>query len=632
MRLPKYYHRNMVAHRSDDVELSTQSLSCAVPVAGKPHRFIISNITGVFAKPGRLSFVLGQSGSGKTTFLQLLRGHAPADGYVRGSVLANGRIVQAKHSRRFAQYVPQEDVFISSFTAREFLRFTAELRYHGGASSSSQKGTRQGGIRQESHQGGTRAYDKVVDDVLRGLGLVDCADTVIGDPSADIPGLSGGERRRLSIAVALLTSPPPSCLLLDECTSGLDSKAAYDMVLLLKSLAQQKGLAILVSVHQPSWRICELADELTILHRGEKVFQGDWKAAESHFTTNSGAGLPKHINPAEHYLDLLQTSLPSAKATWRQVWKETGADSNVLHVVDVNGNFMKHFTDSSAETLDERFGSGYNTSFWQQYDILARRGLKDVFKDKRKLLRGLRMRVFPSLLLGLFFLGLASSQDPGSFSVLGVQFIAIQSTIFDACFTAALQFPADRRLLSKEYFDGSYSLSAWYLAYWSVLFVLTLLWSFAYATPIYFMAGFARTFFAFGTFASVLMACCVFGLGFGIYLGIYAKDYQAAKSMALPLLIPLMLFSGYILPFASIPWFWRWLYYVSPYQYALTILRTAHHQHSFAANRFAPLSANSSDDASVSISVCFAILLAEGFGFMAVSYFLLRKRIYKQAI
>ena len=114
-------------------------------------------------------------------------------------------------------------------------------------------------------------------------------------------GISGGERRRLSIAMELLTFPQPSCLLLDECTSGLDSQAALELVRVLQSLAKDRGLAVLASLHQPSWKLCEMADGVVILHEGNKVYHGDWQHAEQHFTA-FGSATPPHENPADHFL------------------------------------------------------------------------------------------------------------------------------------------------------------------------------------------------------------------------------------------------------------------------------------------------------------------------------------------
>ena len=141
----------------------------------------------------------------------------------------------------------QEDALLAQLTPKECLRFAANMRL------------------QKSEEERTH----IVDDLLDSLGLLDCKDTKIGNNL--IKGVSGGERKRTSIGVELITDP---CLIfLDEPTTGLDSTTALQVVLLLKDLAK-KGKTVISTIHQPSSELFNEFDRLMLLVDGRCIFHG----------------------------------------------------------------------------------------------------------------------------------------------------------------------------------------------------------------------------------------------------------------------------------------------------------------------------------------------------------------------
>ena len=171
---------------------------------------ILHGINGAFI-PGQLTALMGPSGSGKTTLMNAMSGRGAVK-VSTGEILMNGGRMTRARVRKISALVPQLDVLFAVLTCRETLDYTARLALK---SSKKERAAR-------------------VDQVVRDLSLEGCLDVLVGNE--DIKGLSGGERKRVSIGMELLTNP--SIMFLDEPTSGLDSKIAKDVVELLQKLAE----------------------------------------------------------------------------------------------------------------------------------------------------------------------------------------------------------------------------------------------------------------------------------------------------------------------------------------------------------------------------------------------------------
>ena len=192
--------------------------SCTVHVKDrktKQHRAILQKVSGI-AKAGEVVAILGPSGSGKTTLLNQLAHRAPGGGLegVTGALLLNGEEPTLRSFRNVSSYVEQEDVLIGSLTVAETLDFAARLAPSSLPSNSARR--------------------SLVSRLISAFGLESCADTIVGTPIRK--GISGGQKRRLSVASQLITGP--KMLFLDEPTSGLDSSASYETMSFIKSAAR----------------------------------------------------------------------------------------------------------------------------------------------------------------------------------------------------------------------------------------------------------------------------------------------------------------------------------------------------------------------------------------------------------
>ena len=243
-------------------------------------------------KQGCLLGVLGPSGAGKTTLLDVLGGRlATGRGrLLQGDIRVSGALVGPHDLHRLVKFVPQEDMLPAASTVREHLLFHARLRM-----------PRQGLACADFEslcEGRVRALMDV-------LGLAKVADSVIGDQY--LRGISGGEKRRVSLAMELVSSR--GLLLLDEPTTGLDSTNAASVVTLLHHLTAA-GTTVLLSIHQPRSDVLGMLDRMVVLSpRGQMVFSGPMAHAEPFFTS-AGYPCPPGVHVADYALSLVMSLSP----------------------------------------------------------------------------------------------------------------------------------------------------------------------------------------------------------------------------------------------------------------------------------------------------------------------------------
>lgn len=200
------------------------------------------------AQPGEILAIMGTSGAGKSTLLDILAGRLESKD-LKGTITTNGSIIDKKKFRKSSGYVMQSDALYPLLTVRETIRYAAYLRVSGKT---------------------TEEKKEIAEATMKLLRLDDCVDTIVGDD--DNRGISGGQRRRVSVAVDIVHSP--SVIFLDEPTSGLDSSTAFGVVESLKELAVAKGCTIVMTIHQPSARLFSLLDRVIFLAAGRVTYNG----------------------------------------------------------------------------------------------------------------------------------------------------------------------------------------------------------------------------------------------------------------------------------------------------------------------------------------------------------------------
>ncbi len=240
---------------------------------------ILSDIQGM-AHPGEIMAVMGASGAGKTTFLDILA-RKNKRGTVGGDFYVNGERVSDADYKNVVGFVDQEDTMLPTLTVHETILTSALLRL--------------------PRDMGRTAKEQRVFEVEKQLGIYHIRDSLIGSEEGKGRGISGGEKRRVSIACELVTSP--SILFLDEPTSGLDAYNAYNVIECLVTLAKTYKRTVIFTIHQPRSNIVALFDRLMLLAQGKMVYSGPFSQCQDYFDA-IGYSCPPGFNIADYLVDL----------------------------------------------------------------------------------------------------------------------------------------------------------------------------------------------------------------------------------------------------------------------------------------------------------------------------------------
>ncbi|KAJ5088545.1 hypothetical protein N7456_012161 [Penicillium angulare] len=265
---------SLVAHsaiREKCVEFGFQNLGFSV----KGGSDVLSELTGEI-KQGSLWGVMGPSGAGKSTFVNVLLGKIKQ---TSGSIHVNGIEGHMRKFKKLIGFVPQDDIILPELTVRENILHSARIRLEVSWTESQ--------IQQH------------VNALISCLRLTHVQHSLVGDVSKR--GISGGQRKRVSIALELAAAP--KALVLDEPTSGLDATAALSIIRLLKALCHQ-GVTVMCIIHQPRAEIFQALDKLLLLSGGRQVYLGDRSRCVEYFETK-GFTFPRHCNPADVIMDII---------------------------------------------------------------------------------------------------------------------------------------------------------------------------------------------------------------------------------------------------------------------------------------------------------------------------------------
>jgi ABC-type multidrug transport system ATPase subunit/ABC-type multidrug transport system permease subunit len=553
------------------VTIEADSVSYAVGIKGSAKKVILDKISATI-RPGQMVALMGASGAGKTTLLNVLSGSIK---YSSGSMRVNGHAHNLAGFKRLTAFIPQDDTLLDSLTAREVFHYTARLRMPALATKLERE--------QKIHW------------VMKKLSLLDHADTRIGNVAQK--GMSGGQRKRVSIGLELLVDP--SVLFVDEATSGLDSKMASDVLQILKGLASE-GRTVISTIHQPSYLLFCLFDELVLLNAGKLVYHGTTARTFDYFTQELGVQMPRNENPADVYMRVLQPDLDDdvdkqSVTDFASIWQQhqhaylPPLDSTLIPVLtgglpssssssSMSSHEVMGGTEASSHysiKMKSECGSNGNGSSgisqWQQFVVLLERCLYDSVKDKHKFMQGLTMKLGVGILLGVVFIQQAGTTQASAFTTEGPLFFLCFASVMDTIFPTVMVFPQTRVLVVREYRNHYYQIGPYFSAQLVCNLLLNTLYAIFMAVPPYFLVGLQLEADKFFIFFGVLVVMSWIGVGLGIGVGSRCDSVDDAPKMIMPLLLPLMMFSGFLIPYNEIPVYFRWLYHFSFFQYGLNI-------------------------------------------------------------
>uniref|UniRef100_A0A3Q2PRV3 Broad substrate specificity ATP-binding cassette transporter ABCG2 n=1 Tax=Fundulus heteroclitus TaxID=8078 RepID=A0A3Q2PRV3_FUNHE len=401
---------------------------------------ILMDLNGIM-RPG-LNAILGPTGSGKSSFLDILAGRKDPLG-LSGEVLIDGA-PQPPNFKCLSGYVVQEDVVMGTLTVRQNLSFSAALRLPTSVPQSEKEAR--------------------VEHLIRELCLSKVADSKVGSPMTR--GISGGERKRTNIGMELIIDP--AVLFLDEPTTGLDASTANSVLLLLKRMASH-GRTIIMSIHQPRYSIYRLFDTLTLLVGGRMVYHGPAPSALDYFS-NIGYPCEPHNNPADFFLDVLNGVFTKPNLTF----EELGSTRQNIeeHLVEEYKN-SSYSSDARADLRrilqnKERLSPAgsrsvaYNSSFLHQLRWVFQRTFQNLMLTPQTSVAQVGVNVFLALIVGAIFFSVQDDQS-GLQNRMGALFFITTNQCFSTVSAAEL-FIAERNLFVHEYISGYYRVSVYFLS------------------------------------------------------------------------------------------------------------------------------------------------------------------------
>lgn len=465
--------------------------------------------------------IMGPSGSGKTTLLNTLACRLDRNTKVRGDVRMNGQEYGNTELKKLSGYVMQDDLLNGNLTVGETLRYTAELRLPPSVSPEE---------RQER-----------IDEVLAQMGLTHAKETIVGSPL--IKGISGGERKRLCVAMELLTRP--KLLFLDEPTSGLDSVTALSLCTKLKKLASQGLCTVVCTIHQPQAKIFRLFDKLLLLKAGEVIFAGETKDALPFFAA-AGFPCPAYENPADHFLDVITPSLSDSVQDLKAKEEKLKAHFNQPEV-DLN-----LWADKPVMLPREQ------TPWVRQFAVLFRRTLKEQWRKRAMLATQLLQSIVMAVLIGTVFLQIGEGQFSSTRRQPVLFFCVINQGVFGSLMVIN-SFPAERTLSLRERAAGTYYVSAYFLAKTTAETLFQLVTPVLFSCTVYWLVGLQPLAGKFFIFTAFMILCSLAATSLALAVSAICRTVDMSVTV-LPLVLEICrLFGGFFLSPANLPNYFSWL-------------------------------------------------------------------------
>jgi len=512
---------------------------------GEPDRKLLDNVWGEVPEK-QTTAIMGPSGAGKTSLLNILAGRAASRGRVKidSDVRLNNFTVDPTDIkvRKHIAFVAQDDSLQVTSTPREAIYFSAKLRLPRGTPE--------------------KDLIKLVNKMLKELGLEHCADTYVG--GALLKGISGGERKRTSVGVELVVRP--AMVFLDEPTSGLDSFSAVQLCQVLKKVANA-GSSVLFTIHQPASEIFSSFDSLILMNKGKVMYNGPVPNVADYFG-DRGHPLPPKYNPADWIMTVAQ-SVPLDELNQKGFFLQDERKLPEPFSGHLDGK------DELGITLTERHSSGnYDerpVGVLTQIYMLFGRELKNLKRDTVAVGARFGLTIFLSVLVGIIFLdvGQADSAQPQNLnSQFGALIMVVLMCMFGTAQPALLAFPEERPVFLREYSTNHYSVFSYFLSRLTMEAFITALQILVQAVITYFLIEFRSEFFLFYLNMYVL---AMSSTALAVFLGCSVEDPKLGQELLPLLFVPQMLFSGFFVVPELIPVWLRWARYLCSLTYSIRI-------------------------------------------------------------
>lgn len=507
-------------------------------------RKILHNIEG-FAMPNELMAIMGPSGCGKTTLLNVIAQRQLSDDKkhtITRDVRANNLPMDGGNFGKICAYVMQEDILMDCLTPRESLTFGAKLKL---------KTT-------------DKLIERRVERLIFQFGLEKCANSRVGSVASK--GISGGERKRTSIAYEVISNPP--IVIIDEPTTGMDSFTSLVIVKYLKQLAMS-GKTIICTIHQPSSEVFKYIDRLMLLKDGHLVYQGKAEHSLKYFDA-IGCPMPSFCNPFDFFLEILSDA--------NHPYQELNDHYNRLCEEEVRDERVKYHEDYKTRSLPSIEENTRQVNWFVEFGLLLERASVNYIRNRSLFLTRIFNCLFNTLVIMGFYwnIGAEDKKDQLFQNYVGFFFNNVNQFFINGIFCSLFIVPAMKIILKREYSAKLYRLSTFYTSLAITLLINSLIYTLIF-TPICFfsinllVSDPIQNFWQFWIFFFINFFMFTLGQFFGLCIGgSFAENVSLVISPFILLIF--MLGSGFYRSNDSLPKFISWLFYTSPYKYLLELL------------------------------------------------------------
>ncbi|KAF5183388.1 pleiotropic drug resistance protein 2-like [Thalictrum thalictroides] len=500
---------------------------------------LLRDVSGAF-RPGILTALVGVSGAGKTTLMDVLAGRKTG-GYIEGSIQISGYPKNQSTFARVSGYCEQNDIHSPCVTVYESLLYSAWLRLASEVKKETQK--------------------MFVDEVMELVELNQIKDALVGLPGVD--GLSTEQRKRLTIAVELVANP--SIIFMDEPTSGLDARAAAIVMRTVRNTVDT-GRTVVCTIHQPSIDIFEAFDELLLMKRGGQIIYAGPLGHDSvklieYF--EAIAGVPKIKDGDNPATWMLEVSAASIEIQHNIDFAEVYFNSTLYQK---NQKLIEELSTPSPGSKDLYFPTEFSKSFSTQCMACLWKQHWSYWRNPQYNVVRFFLTIFMGILFGIIFWDKGSkvSKQQDIFNLLGAMYSAV--TFLGSTGSVAVQevVAIERTVFYRERAAGMYSALAYAFSQVAIEMVYIAIQSVIYSLILYSMIGFHWELDKFLWFIYYIFMCFVYFILYGMMMVALTPTPQIAVITMSFFINFWNLFSGFLVFRPLIPIWWRWYYWATP--------------------------------------------------------------------
>ncbi|XP_053975443.1 protein scarlet-like isoform X1 [Hylaeus volcanicus] len=506
---------------------------------------LLNGVSGVVSS-GMLMAIVGPSGAGKTTLLATISRRVK--GRATGEILLNGNPIDTGQMIRISGFVPQMDLAVESLTVQEHMEFMACMKMDRRLRAN---------VRRER-----------ITCLLAEFGLGICE-------NSKLSALSGGEKKRVALAVQLLTEP--SILFCDEPTTSLDSYGAMTVVRTLREVAA-RGRIVVCSLHQPASGLLDIFHEVLLLSGGRVAFQGSAADATSFFDSLN-LRCPPTFNSAEFYVSQLsivrdKEAESYAKVNWIcDEYEKSKYGQRVSKLIEYSSTATSDFSELPLIFTDvpmARKGFKRARAFTQIRWLVWR-----AYVDYKRNLASHLLRFVTYMFVGLLIaspyvdvVGGAMNQD-GIQNMQGLLYLVVVETVFTFNYAVFYTFPGEMPLLLRDIAGGLYGPAPYYISKVVVLIPGAIMQPLLYAVFIFNITGLKGGFFGFMYFALPVVVSAITASALGLCLSASFKSVDTASLFSVPVDFLGLMFCGIYLHLGHLAPGIAWVKYLSQFYYGL---------------------------------------------------------------